>query len=156
MKRRDIQSQKYVLRDLVLRTGGRMLKNSIRMNHSFRGWEWKSCYSLVHALRDEFRGIDGPYGLECWEVIGDEVVALERKLTLRERDHISHRTHKHTEGSGERTIQQNLIYSARIKKEIPDGKAKIESLKVSTKALGLIVKSSHAVLETQIEELNTE
>lgn len=151
MKRAGIMSQKYILRDLLLRNGGRMLKNSIRMNHSFRGWEWKSCYALVHALRDEFRGIDGPYGYECWEVIGDEVVALESKLALRERDRISYRTHRTHEGSGERTIQQNLIYSGRIKKEIANGKLKIEALNSSNKSLGLIVKSSHAVREAAIE-----
>ena len=156
MKRSGILSQKTVLRELVLRNGGRMFKSAIRNNHSFRGWEWPSIYGLVYALREEFLGVDGPYGVECWDVLGDEVIALESRLTLHERNKISNRIHSRHRGSGERTIPKNLMYRARIKKELTDGATKVKSLEESTEVLGLVISSSDKVVTTPIEEQELE
>ena len=152
MKRRGILSQRTVLRELVLRNGGRMSKNAIRNNHSFRGWDWPSIYSLVYSLREEFIGVDGPYGVECWDVLGDEVIALESKLTIHERNKISNRIHRRHEGSGKRTVDKNLMYRARIKKELTDGAAKVKSLEESCEALGLVIKSSGQVVAATLNE----
>ena len=152
MKRAGILSQKYVLRELVLRNGGRMFKNAIRNHHSFRGWDWPSIYSLIYSLREEFLGVDGPYGIECWDVLGDEVIALESRLTLRERNKISNRIHRRHEGSGERTIPKNLMYRARLKKELTDGAAKVKALDESCEALGLVIRSSSDVVATTLNE----
>lgn len=152
MKRSEILSQKYVLRELVLRNGGRMFKNAIRNSHSFRGWDWPSIYSLVYSLREEFIGVDGPYGVECWDVLGDEVIALESKLTIHERNKISNRIHRRHEGSGERTVVKNLMYKARIKKELTDGAAKVKSLEESCEALGLVIRSSGQVVAATLNE----
>jgi len=152
MKRSGILSQKYVLRELVLRNGGRMFKNAIRKSHGFRGWDWPSIYSLVYSLREELLGVDGPYGVECWDVLGDEVIALESKLTIHERNKISDRIHRRHEGSGERTVAKNLLYRSRIKKELSDGAAKVKSLEESSEALGLVIRSSGEVVATALNE----
>jgi len=152
MKRNGILSQRTVLRELVLRNGGRMSKNAIRNHHSFRGWEWPTIYSLVYSLREEFFGVDGLYGVECWEVLGDEVIALESKLTLYERDKISNRIHNRQRGSGGRTVDKNLMYRARIKKELSDGAAKVKSLEESNEALGLVIRSSGQVVAATLGE----
>jgi len=129
-----------------------MFKNAIRNHHSFRGWEWTSIYSLVYSLREEFLGVDGPCGIEVWEVLGDEVIAIESKLTLHERDKISNRIHRRHEGSSERTIPKNLMYRARIKKELTDGATKVKSLEESSEALGLVIKSSAEVVAATLDE----
>ena len=152
MKRSEIMRQQYVLRDLVLRNGGRMFKNAIRMSHSFKGWDWPTIYSLVYTLREEFLNVDGPYGIECWEVLGDEVIALESKLTLHERNKISNRIHRRHESSSKRTIPKNLMYRARIKKELTDSATKVKSLEESCEALGLVIKSSGQVVATTLNE----
>lgn len=133
-----------------------MFKNAIQNHHSFRGWEWSSIYSLVYSLREEFLGVDGPYGVECWEVLGNEVIALESKLTLHERNKISNRIHRRHEGSGERTVAKNLMYRARIKKELTDGATKVKSLEESCEALGLVIKSSSQVVAAPLDEEQNE
>ena len=152
MKRSEILSKKTVLRELVLRNGGRMFKNAIRNSHKFRGWDWPSIYSLVYSLREEFLGVDGPYGVECWDVLGDEVIALDSKLTIHERNKISDRIHNRQRGSGERTIPKNLMYRARIKKELTDGAAKVKALDESCEVLGLVIKSSGQVVAATLNE----
>ncbi|MBA7575972.1 hypothetical protein ES708_17808 [subsurface metagenome] len=152
MKRAGILSKKTVLRELVLRNGGRMFKNAIRNSHKFRGWDWPSIYSLVYALREEFFGVDGLYGVEVWEVLGDEVIALESKLTIHERNKISDRIHNRQRGSGRRTVDKNLLYRARIKKELSDGATKVKSLEESCEALGLVIKSSDQVVAATLNE----
>ena len=152
MKRSEVLSQKYKLRELVLRNGGRMFKNAVRNSHGFRGWDWPHIYHLVYSLREEFLEEDSPYGNECWEVLGDEVIALERKLTIYERNKISDRIHRRHEGSGERTITKNLRYRARIKKELSDGAIKVKSLEESSEALGLVIRSSGQVVAATLNE----
>ena len=152
MKRAGILSQKTVLRELVLRNGGRMFKNAIRNHHSFRGWDWPHIYRLVYLLREEFLEEDSPYGNECWEVLGDEVIALESKLKIYERNKISDRIHRRHEGSGERTVTKNLRYRARIKKELTDGATKVKSLEESCEALGLVIKTSDQVVAATLNE----
>lgn len=156
MKKSEILNQKTVLRELVLRNGGRMFKNAIRNSRGFRGWKWSDIYTLVYSLREEFFGkdgpVDGPYGIECWQIYGDEVVALENKLTIRERNKLIDTRHNRHRGSGERTIPQNLLYRARITKEIKDGKAKREALEESCEALGLVIRSSSQVVAATLNE----
>jgi len=129
--------------------GGRMFKADIRNSRQFRGWEWTQIYDFVLQLRREFRGVDTKWGQEAWEVIGDEVVGLESKLSMREREMIAQRTHAQKIGSSELTIQQNLILKARYKKEgLKNGV--INVLDLSSKHLGLIIESSTDVREQAI------
>ncbi|GAI68589.1 unnamed protein product [marine sediment metagenome] len=156
MRRSDVMSQRTLLRELVLRNGGRMLKNAIRNSRGFRGWKWPDIYVLIYSLREEFFGkdgpVDGPYGIECWQIYGDEVVALENKLTIRERNKLIDTRHRRQSGSGERTIPQNEFFRARIKKEMKNGRAKREALEESNRSLGLIIKSSSQVVATTLNE----
>jgi len=132
---------RYVLRDLILSRGGRLSKADIRNSRHFKGWEWPDIYRLVFELRREFRGLVTKWGQEAWEVIGDEVAGLESKLTMYEREKIAQRTHAQKVGSSELTIQQNLILKGRYKQAgLSNGV--ISALELSSKHLGLIIKSS--------------
>jgi len=55
-------------------------------------------------------------------------------------------------GSGERTVVKNLMYKARIKKELTDGAAKVKSLEESCEALGLVIRSSDQVVAATLNE----
>lgn len=151
-RRSEIVSPRYVLRDLVLKHGGRMSISQIRNSHEFRGHDADEIRQLVYQLRKEGKGKDFGKGQEAWELVDSVVIGLERCLTQRERWKIQKRRHAKERGVAEQGMLDNVIFEGKIalngvthKKEI------VRGLKASTKDLGQAAKSSDSVRETLVE-----
>ena len=131
MKRADIVSPKYVLRDLVLKHGGFMGMTELLETPSFRrGYDANDIRRYVYELRKEAKGMDGPYGLEAWEMLDCVVIGLEKCLTNGMRWEINKRRQAKEAGVAAQNKLDNIIFQKRVKrKEIN------EKLEASSKAL---------------------
>lgn len=156
-RRSEIIAPKDVLRDMVLKRGGKrgpgaMGLTEILASREFRHGHENKLRMYVYQLRKQYKGVDMGHGTEAWELLDKVVIGLESRLSQLMRSRIQMRRHAKVRGVAEQTNLDNLVFEGRIahngvvhKKEI------IRRLETSTKDLQEAASSSTTVRETLVE-----
>jgi hypothetical protein len=152
VRRSEIVSPKYVLRDMVLKRGGAMGLTQILGSREFRGRDANEIRQLVYQLRKENKGGDFGYGVEAWELLDRVVFGLESCLTQRMRWKIQKRRHAKERGTAEQTVLDNVMFRKKIEQDgVVHREEIIRGLEASCAALQQAAKSSTAVRDTLVE-----
>ena len=145
-KRTFVQSPAERLHAIVIdEYGGRVSIDKILINRSFReGYEASDIYRFVAQLRKRYKGQICKKGVEAWEIISKEIIALEHLLTKENRRDIQFRRRALERGFAAASILDNRIFQSKIARDGITHKKEIKSVvDASTDSLEVVSETAH-------------